>query len=434
MPTGSPEPKLVLTDEQARDLADRFGTPLYVFDESVFRQRIRSFQSAALAAGGPKTLLGFASKANSTLAVLRIANQEGCLIDVASEGELRAALAAGIPAKNTYLHGNNKSLDELKFALEVGVDHIVLDNLLEIQNLGRLNPKTPVALRLAPGVDPATHAKIRTGQFDTKFGIPALDLQFDEAVRAIKDQNLDLIGLHCHVGSQLMTGESQRQGAETLARYAQRLKTLHQIEIRLLNLGGGLGVSYLPGQEPHTFQTYNQSVLPAAREILDQVNPDAYLMQELGRALAADAGVTLYRVGPVKTTPAAHADKTYVVIDGGLADNPRPALYGAAYSMAVIPASPRPEAPTKNVTVSGRHCETDLLFPDVPLRQDVQPGDLLQVFTTGAYNSTMASNYNRYRRPATVLLRGQDQPSVLIQRPETWEEMIARESLPEDLI
>ncbi len=431
MSNGASEPKLVLTEDQVRTLAAQFGTPLYVFSEAVFRQRIQSFQTAFKSID-PNARLGYASKANSTLAILKMASQEGCLIDVASEGELRAALAAGIPADQTYLHGNNKSLAELQLAVESGVDHIVVDNHLEIQTLASLSAKTPVVLRLAPGVDPATHAKIRTGQFDTKFGIPALDHQVDQAVQAIKDHGLELIGLHCHVGSQLMTGESQRQGGESLARYAHRLKEVHGVQIRILNLGGGLGVSYLPGQEPHSFQTYNQAVVPPAREILDQVNPEAVIMQELGRAFAADSGVTLYRIGPVKTAPLDQGDKTYVVVDGGLADNPRPAYYGAAYSMQVTPAEPRPPVETKTVTVSGRHCETDVLFPDVELRQDLRSGDCLQVFTTGAYNSSMASNYNRYRRPPTVLLR-QNGSATLIQRSETWEEMVARESIPEGL-
>lgn len=431
MPSDLPEPKLVLSDPVARDLAAQFGTPLYVFSESVFRQRIRSFRQAFQAVE-PNSILGFASKANSTLAVLKIAAQEGCLIDVASEGEFRAALAAGIPGSQCYLHGNNKSRQELCFALDNDIDHIVVDNFQELQTLAELGTKTKLVLRLAPGVDPVTHKKIRTGQNDTKFGFPVETEVIDRAAAFIKEHNLNLYGLHCHVGSQLMDEEAQLTGGVTLAEVGLRLKDHFGLTIQLLNMGGGLGVSYLPDQSPLTFDQFNQNVVPPVRAELNKINPSATIMQEPGRALAADAGVTLYQVGALKPVQIETGPKTFVVVDGGLADNPRPGLYNAEYSMSVVPQQDRDSAGIATFTVAGRHCETDILFPDVNLRSDVQPGDLLQVKTTGAYNSSMASNYNRYRRPATVLIREGKDPTI-IQRTETWEEMIARDSVPEDL-
>lgn len=423
--------KLVLSDDQTRSLSQAYGTPLYVFSEPVFRSRIRGFRDALLAQD-PRARLGYATKANSNLAVLRIAASEGCLLDVASEGELEAALHAGVPGSSCYLHGNNKTEAEILLAIENKLDHIVVDNFEELAKHARLQTPLPLVLRLAPGVDPKTHAKIRTGQNDTKFGFPLDDETLDQALEQIKHAGLDWAGVHCHVGSQLMDGTSQREGALALVEAAARLQSKHELPLRLLNLGGGLGVAYLPNQSPLGFPDFQQSVVPDVRKALDAVNPDAVLMQEPGRALGADAGVTLYEVGAVKEVTTANGHKTYVVVNGGLADNPRPGLYSAYYTVNFIPQEPRDLKETKTVTVAGRHCETDTLFPDIELPADVQEGDLLQVLTTGAYNFSMASNYNRYPRPAMVLLRTEGSADI-VHRPETWDEMFGRETVPEGL-
>ena len=431
MSSGLLEPKLVLSDDAARQLAIEFGTPLYVFSEQVFRERIRAY-TQAFSQVEQNFALGYASKANSTLAVLKIASQEGCLIDVASEGEFRAALAAGIPGDRCYMHGNNKSKAEICFALDNNIDHIVVDNFAELEALANLQTKVKVVLRFAPGVDPVTHKKIRTGQNDTKFGFPVEAEVIDRAASFVKEHGVNFYGLHCHVGSQLMDHEAQLTGGTILADVAKRFQDHHGLTTQLLNIGGGLGVSYIPEQQPLSLTDFNKAVIPPVRSRLNAVNPDATLMQEPGRSVAADAGVTLYRVGALKPVNVETGPKTFVVVDGGLADNPRPGLYSADYSMTAVPAESRANAPLNTFTIAGRHCETDILFPDVELRNDVQPGDLIQIQTTGAYNSSMASNYNRYRRPATVLLRT-DGTSQIVQRPESWEEMIARDQLPEDL-
>ena len=286
-------------------------------------------------------------------------------------------------------------------------------------------------IRLAPGVDPHTHAKISTGQADTKFGFNIADGSAEQATEQCLANGLNLIGYHCHVGSQLLDPEAQRSGGELIARFAADMKARHGFETKYLNVGGGLGVMYTDADAPMPVAEYNRLIAEAVRSALADTGLDVVLGQEPGRSLVAESGVTLYRVGVVKTVPAKEIGRrTYVCVDGGLSDNPRPALYGAAYTVERV--SPPAKGPAVTVTVSGKHCETDKLFPDVSLPEDIASGDLLQVLTTGAYNASMASNYNRFQRPATVLLR-QNGSHQLIQRRETWDEMLSREIMPEDL-
>ena len=444
------DPRFRLTEALARELAKTYGTPLYVIDESHLRSKIRRYQEA-FSAVWPNCELSYASKANSTLAVLAIAHQEGCVIDVASEGELRAALAAGVPAAHCHLHGNNKSLNEIRFALSQGIGQLVIDNFQEIETISDLlspqhsAPSTSFVLRLAPGVDPITHRKISTGQADTKFGFNIADGSAEKALLRCKELGIPLIGFHCHVGSQLLDPEAQQVGGELLAKFAVDMKSRHGFETTYINVGGGLGVKYLDEQEPMPIEDYCRLIADAVRSNLAGSGLDVTLGQEPGRALVAESGLTLYTVGAVKEVPSpTKGTRTYVTVDGGLADNPRPVMYDAKYKVERVAKHLVANAPTALtgtspaggggplVTVSGRHCETDMLFEDVSLPSDVGPGDLLQVLCTGAYNSVMASNYNRYQRPATVLVR-ENGSHELIQRPETWTEMLAREILPKDL-
>lgn len=412
------DPRFRLTDEQARALASEFGTPLYVIDEQGFRARCRRFVSA-LKESWPGGRIAFASKANSTLAVLQIAHEEGCLIDVASEGELRAALAAGIPAEDCHLHGNAKSLAELQFAIESGIGKIVVDSFEEIAMLAGFKALPPLVLRLAPGVDPKTHAKISTGQADTKFGFNIADGSAERALAQCLEQGMPVVGVHCHVGSQLLDPEAQISGGEIIADFSRAMHERHGWKPDVLNVGGGLGVVYTGDETPMEVEPYFQRVAEAVEGALG--GKEVLLMHEPGRSLIAESGVTLYSVAVVKQL----ADKRYISIDGGLADNPRPALYGARYAAEIIPGSPRAATAPEPAWISGRHCETDLLIPEISLPGHIEKGDLLQMLTTGAYGSSMASNYNRYPRPATVLLR-KDGP-VLVQRREAHDEMLARE-------
>jgi diaminopimelate decarboxylase len=290
--------------------------------------------------------------------------------------------------------------------------------------------RTKFVIRLAPGVDPVTHAKISTGQADTKFGFNIADGSAEKATVQALRAGLDLIGYHCHVGSQLLDPEAQRSGGELIARFAVDMKERHRFDTQYLNVGGGLGVMYTDQDQPMSIDQYNSLIAEAVRGALQGSGLDPILGQEPGRSLVAESGVTLYRVGVVKTVPAKEiGTRTYVAVDGGLSDNPRPVMYGSKYTVERV--SPAASGEMKPVTVSGKHCETDKLF-DVQLPASTGPGDLLQVLATGAYNSSMASNYNRYPRPATALVR-EDGTHVLIQRRDSWDEMLAREILPEGL-
>ncbi|MBX7132329.1 MAG: diaminopimelate decarboxylase [Fimbriimonadaceae bacterium] len=446
MDSPSGERRFILPDDLAKELAGTYGTPLYVIDEAHFRARIREHRAAAESAY-PGAEISFASKANSTLAVLAIAAQEGCLIDAASEGELRAALAAGVRANRCHLHGNNKSEEEIEFAMQVGVNEIIVDNFDELNRIFALAQRyrcPDIVLRLAPGVDPITHEKISTGQADTKFGFNIANGAASRAVRVATGLSLPLKGFHCHVGSQLLDESAQRAGAEILAAFAAKMwaNADQRFVTHVINVGGGLGVRYT-NEEPVDVATYYRQISTAVHRIVTEFGLEPRLVHEPGRSLIAESGVTLYRVGTVKTVPIGDGrQRTYVCVDGGLSDNPRPALYGARYTALLVQDSqkligfsesePEPiaDAPHSTFTISGRHCETDTLFKDVSLPENIQQGDLVQVLTTGAYNASMASNYNRYPRPATVLIREDGKP-VLVQRRDTWDEMLAREILPE---
>lgn len=426
------DPRFRLSDEAVRELAKRFGTPLYVLDEATIRNRIRDYFEA-FAACWPRVRLSYASKANGTLAVLAIAHREGCWIDCASEGELRAALAADVPADRCCLHGNNKSAGELLFAFDAGVGEVIADNFEELAMLATnfevRTSNTRVLLRLAPGVAPQTHAKISTGQAESKFGFSISDGSAERALRYCLDREIPVHGFHCHVGSQLLDPEAQIGGGRALAQFAVEMKLRHGFEADLLNMGGGLGARYT-NERRMAAGDYCRVLVDAIRPILAEAGLSPTLAQEPGRAIVAEAGVTLYTVGVVKQA----AGTRFVVVDGGMADNPRPALYGAKYEVLHTPGAPF--SPTiqnlQRTVVSGRHCEADTLFENVDLPADIEPGDFLQVLTTGAYASSMASNYNRYPRPATVLIR-QDGRIETVQRADTYEEMMVRELLPEDL-
>jgi diaminopimelate decarboxylase len=428
-----PSQRLVLSDRDCADLAEAFGTPLYVVSEAVFRSRIRRWR-AAFAAASPDAHITYASKANSTAALLRIAWQEGCTIDAASEGELRAAFRAGVPPIDCHLHGNNKSMAELEFACAQGVGCIVVDCMEELSRLDKIPlEKPPLMLRLTPGVKPLTHDKVSVGQSDSKFGFNIGMKSAEKALLQALDQKLNVEGFHCHVGSQLLDPGAQLLGARALAEFAKDMKDRHGFQARVINCGGGMGIPTQSGKGPIPVEEYCQKLVAGIEEALLGSEITPRLVQEPGRSLVGPAGSTLYSIGVVKTVPLPpFLRKTYVAVDGGLADNPRPALYQSEYELRHVRVGSRGPTDSIRATVVGRHCETDVLFPDVVIGGDVSPGDLIQVLDTGAYNSSMASNYNRYPRPKTVLLR-EDGRRDLIQRQETWDEMLAREQIPGDL-
>ena len=410
------------------ELAAQFGTPLYVMDEAAIRNNARTFL-AAFRARYPKVEVSYASKAFICKGICPLVQQEGLHLDVASAGELYTALQAGFPAERISVHGNNKSVEELQMALDAEVGHIIIDNFYEIDLLSSLvagrSRRQPVLLRVAPGIDPHTHKRISTGQADTKFGFDVASGAVLTAISRVSEvASLELKGLHCHVGSQLHDTECHEASVGIMVDVMARAKRELGQEFEELNVGGGLGIRYLSSHQPPSVEEFADVVVGVLKRKLDE-HGLAYpkLLQEPGRFLVGEAGTTLYTVGSMKQIPDV---RTYVVVDGGLSDNPRPALYEAQYEAIV--ANRASEAHDATVTVSGKHCETDLLFPDISLAQP-QPGDILAVQSTGAYNFAMASNYNRFRRPAVVLVN--DGQADLLVRRETFEDLTARDCMPE---
>jgi diaminopimelate decarboxylase len=408
-------------------LAEEWGTPLYIFDEAAFRSRCRDYLHA-FRTRYPRIEVSFAGKAFLCAGICKIVEQEGLGLDVASGGELHTALHAGFPVERISVHGNNKLPEELRMALEARVGHIVIDNFYEIDLLTELTADLaepqPVLLRVAPGIDPHTHKRISTGQVDTKFGFDVASGGVMRAIKRVREiPGLEVRGLHCHVGSQLLDTECHEASVGIMADLLVQVKRELGIEFEELNIGGGLGIRYLSGHRPPSLEEFADVVTGVVKRKLNEAGlTHPLLMQEPGRYLVGEMGTTLYRIGAVKEIPGI---RTYVSVDGGLSDNPRPALYEARYEAIVANKADSPH--DRVVTVAGRHCETDILFWDMPLA-DPQPGDLLAVQSTGAYNYSMASNYNRFRRPAVVLVNN-GKAELLVKR-ETYDDLIAQDVIP----
>ncbi len=409
------------------ELAAQFGTPLYVMDEAAFRSNCRSYR-AAFAARWPHTEISYAGKAFLCAGFCRLVEEEQLNLDVASGGELYTALRGGFPTGRITLHGNNKSQEELTMALEAAVGHIVVDNFLELDMLSRLarpdGSRQPVLVRVAPGIDPHTHRRISTGQVDTKFGF---DLASGAALAAVRQAlsipHLEVRGLHCHVGSQLLDAECHRDSVRSMVELLAGIKAELGVEFPELNIGGGLGIRYLAEHTPPSLDDFADIVIGTLAKTLDEFGlARPILLQEPGRSLVGEAGTTLYTIGSQKVIPGV---RTYISVDGGLSDNPRPALYDARYSVLVADRADQPA--DQVVTVAGKHCETDILFRDVAIPA-VQPGSILAVLSTGAYNFAMASNYNRFRRPAVVLV-GDGKAELLVRR-ESYADVLARDVIP----
>lgn len=416
-------------------LAAEFGTPLYVMDETALRANCRDYR-AAFESRYPKNTICYAGKAFLTLAMCRIIAEEGLNLDVASLGELYTALRAGFPPRRINLHGNNKSREELELAVRRRIGHVVVDNLLEIGMLAdvtrSMGRKMDVLIRCTPGVDPNTHRFISTGQADTKFGFNIGDGSAREAIAQVLNiPTLRFDGIHCHVGSQLLDTESHEGAIDAMVQLMADLRRETGVLCKVLNIGGGLGVRYRSEHRPPTYETFAQTLTSRLMKALDARKlPYPTLQQEPGRALVGETGTTLYTVGAIKTVPIldAPSSRTYVSVDGGLSDNPRPQLYDAVYEIIVANRASEPHDQT--VTIAGRHCETDVLIWDVKAPA-IESGDLIAVQTTGAYNFAMASNYNRFLRPAVVLVQD-GEADVIVER-ETLQDVVKRDVVPQRL-
>lgn len=413
------EAELSVGGMRASDAVAEYGSPVYLLDEVDFRARCRMWRRSA-----GSDAVHYAGKALLTPAIATWLAEEGVDLDVCSPGEFAVARRGGFPSERMFLHGNNKRDDDLKHVVTEGIGCIVLDSIGEIERVGvvagELAFRQKVMLRLATGQRARTHQHLATAHYDQKFGIPIEDgLGLQAVSQILKQKSLTLIGLHVHIGSQVLDQTAFTEAAETLARFALEVSSACGIELDLLDMGGGYGVPYRDTDPSLDIAQLVDQIRSAVREIYDARNlKPPRLAFEPGRSIVGPSVVSLYRVGTVKQ---GWRDRTYVSVDGGMSDNPRPAMYGARYSVAL--ASRISSAPPTAMSVCGEHCEAgDVLVPDALLPGDVRPGDILAIPVSGAYQRSMASNYNYVVRPAVVAVRD-GVPSVLIRR-ETVDDLL----------
>ena len=389
-------------------MAEQFGTPLYVYDEEHLRNRCRE----AVAAFGKDRVI-YATKAFLCGAMARLAHEEGLLLDVATGGELFAALHAGVPGERCVLHGNNKSVEELRAAITARVQHIVVDSFDELDRIEKLHseglPAPRVQLRITPGVHVDTHDYVATGQDDSKFGF---NLNNGDAMRAIQRAQasaaVELVGIHCHIGSNVLSVANFADACAVM------VNLFLSVDLPELTLGGGLGVAYTNGETAPSMSEWADVLKRATSAI--PVEKKVFV--EPGRSIVATAGLTVYEVGTVKSI---EGIRTYISVDGGMSDNPRPMMYGSAYE-AFDPARTSADR-TEHVRIVGKHCESgDIVIHDALVAPNVQPGDLLVTPVTGAYGHSMASNYNKVPRPSVVFVANGAAREVV--RRETYEDLV----------
>jgi diaminopimelate decarboxylase len=413
---------LVLGGCDVADLAEEYGTPLYIFDEDTLRERCRTFLRE-FRDRYPATRVVYASKAFINTAMAHLFQSEGIGLDVVSGGELAIAQRAEFPAEDIYLHGNNKGADELRMALDYRIGAVVVDGLGELELLGRLATERGVTqdimLRLSPGVDPHTHAHTTTGILDSKFGIPIQTGQAAEAMTAaLQMSNVNLIGLHFHLGSPIFQLQPYEDATNIALEFAARFVN-QGFSLTTFSPGGGFAISYMRDQHPPQIAEYAQVITDALRDGCQRYSlPLPTLLIEPGRAIVGPAGVALYRVGAIKQIPGI---RTYVSVDGGMGDNIRPALYDAEYEALV--ANHMEEQPEQVVAIAGKFCESGDILVRNAFIPSVAYGDLIAIPAAGAYAPAMASNYNMSGRPPIVLVK--DGQGRLIRRRETFEDLMA---------
>ena len=404
-------------------LAQEHGTPLYVMDETMIRENCRGYRDVIEAEYGGRGLICFASKALSCKELYRIVDSEGLGADVISGGELYTALQAGMPAEKLVMHGNSKSNDELRFAIKENVGRIVADNLPELARIEKIAAEmgktVRVLLRIKPGIDAHTHDFVRTGQIDSKFGFA---LETGEAMEAVKAASayahISLAGLHCHIGSQILDTDPFAEAARVMLHFMNDVRKELGITFTDLNLGGGPGIRYTEEDDPKPFGEIVRAILTALKAACAECSyPEPFVLFEPGRSIVGGAGLTLYTVMARKTIPNI---RTYVLVDGGMCDNPRYALYHSRYEAIVANRAGQPRS--ESVTIGGKCCESgDLIGEAMPL-QHAEPDDILAVLATGAYNYSMASNYNRNPRAEMVMVK--DGAARTVIRRESYEDIV----------
>jgi diaminopimelate decarboxylase len=399
------------------ELAERFGTPAYIYAEDDMRARARAYREAFASRTDDFEVI-YASKALPITAAYSVMAEEDLSVDVASGGELYLALRGGVPPARIFMHGNNKSRAELELAVESGIGYLVLDSFREIELvedvLAGAGRRQAVLIRLTPGIKPSTHSYIQTGQVDSKFGFGLEDGLAAEAVRIVKaSERLELVGIHAHIGSQIFELEPYAKTIKLLADFVDAVG----LECRMLNVGGGLGIAYTAEDEPASIEDYADVKVRGVQQVFD---PVPRILVEPGRSLVGNAGLTAYRIGTIKEIPGV---RTYVSVDGGMSDNLRPMLYGARYEAAI---ADRPDAPATDVaTIAGMHCESgDILIKDAAIPKP-REGEVLVTPATGAYGYTMANNYNGVPRPPVIFCR--EGTARVVVRRETYEDLAARD-------
>ncbi len=417
------------------ELAKRFGTPLYLFDEAYIRNMMRVYRNTLAQKYEGKGMVLYASKAFSCQAIYRIANEENIGIDVVSGGELYTALQAGFPAEKIYMHGNNKLDYEIGEALDAGVGCIVADAYSEIDKIDAESKKRGITqtilLRINPGIEAHTHAFVQTATTDSKFGFSISDGTAEKATAyAMNKQNVHLAGYHCHIGSQIFEKQSFVLAVEKCMDFAANMREKLQFNLETLNLGGGFGIWYTDEDRkinPEGYAEYLEGLIAAVKEKAVEKNMALpFILIEPGRSIVGEAGVTLYTVGAIKDIPSV---KKYVAIDGGMFDNPRYALYQSKYTP--ILANRANEEATEIVSIAGKCCESgDIIAVNVALPK-AESGDILAILSTGAYNYSMAMNYNRNKIPPCVLVyEGQ---AEYIVRPQTYKDINRNDVIPKRL-
>ncbi|MGE6752203.1 diaminopimelate decarboxylase [Rossellomorea sp. NPDC071047] len=405
------------------ELAKQYGTPLYVYDTALIRERARGFKET-FDSLGVKAEVAYASKAFSCIAIFQLMKEEGLSLDVVSGGELYTALKAGFPPEHIHFNGNNKSEQELMMAIENNIGCIVVDNFHELQLVNDISQSTEkvtkVLLRVTPGIEAHTHDYILTGQEDSKFGFDLGNGQAEEAMKkAVRHDGIELLGLHCHIGSQIFETTGFILAAKKIIEKVAQWKSQYDYGPRVINLGGGFGIRYTKDDDPIPPAQYVKEMIEAVEQEVERYNlemPEIWI--EPGRSLVGDAGTSLYTLGSRKEVPNI---RKYLAIDGGMSDNIRPALYKAKYEAVIANKADHP--PEETVSIAGKCCESgDMLIWDLPLPQS-EAGDTLAVFCTGAYGYSMANNYNRIPRPAVVFVEN-GEVRLAVQR-ETYEDMVS---------
>ncbi|MCM8709888.1 diaminopimelate decarboxylase [Clostridium sp. SYSU_GA19001] len=407
------------------ELAKEYGTPLYVIDEAFVRLKCsRYYKAFKVQERGNR--VAYAGKAFLTLAMCQLISEEGLCLDVVSGGELYTAIKSGFPLEKVYFHGNNKTLEEIDMGIKSGVGKFVVDNFYEIEKINEIaksyNKVQKILLRVTPGIEAHTHEYIKTGQIDSKFGFTILNNNTLNAVKkAVELPNIELVGLHCHIGSQIFDITPYEDAVEVMMSLIANIKEQLNYEITELDLGGGFGIHYRSGDKPRTIEEFCSAIINKADKMAEKLNIKLpSLTIEPGRSIIGKAGTTLYTVGSIKEIPEV---RKYVAVDGGMTDNIRPALYKAEYECVI--ANRVQDKTEETVTISGKCCESgDILLNDVQIPK-AQSGDILAVLSTGAYGYSMSSNYNKIPRAAVVFVK--DGKSKLVCRRQSYEDVISNE-------